>query len=86
MYGDKVAEEKNFRFSDDMISALGNLEFSDLVSIPNETVKSSQNRKTIFFLTIPPRAFSSTFSASLRKITLRGNRQQLRLPIRIHRS
>ena len=39
MYGDKVAEEKNFRFSDDMISALGNLEFSDLVSIPDETVK-----------------------------------------------
>ena len=39
MYGDKVAEEKNFRFSDDMISALGNLEFSDLVSIPDETVQ-----------------------------------------------
>ena len=39
MYGDKIAEEKNFRFSDDMISALGNLEFSDLVSIPDETVK-----------------------------------------------
>ena len=39
MYGDKVAEEKNFRFSDDMISALGNLEFSNLVSIPDETVK-----------------------------------------------
>lgn len=39
MYGDKVAEEKNFRFSDDMISALGNLEFSDLVSITDETVQ-----------------------------------------------
>lgn len=39
MYSDKVAEEKNFRFSDDMISALGNLEFSDLVSITDETVQ-----------------------------------------------
>ena len=39
MYGDKVAEEKNFRFSDDMISALGNLEFSNLVSIPDEIVQ-----------------------------------------------
>ena len=39
MYSDKVAEEKNFRFSDDMISALGNLEFSDLVSILDETVQ-----------------------------------------------
>ena len=39
MYGDKAAEEQNFRFSDDMISALGNLEFSDLVSILDETVQ-----------------------------------------------
>ena len=46
MYGDKVAEEQNFRFADDMISALGNLEFSDLVSISDETVQrltESQN-------------------------------------------
>lgn len=39
MYGDKVAEEQNFRFSDDMISALGNLEFSNLVLIPDEIVQ-----------------------------------------------
>lgn len=56
-----------------------------LFQSPMKLCRGSQNRRTIFFLTIPPRAFSSTFSASLRKIMLLGNKHRLQLPIRIHR-
>lgn len=39
MYGDKVAAEQSFKNSDDMISALGNLDFSELTAISEETVQ-----------------------------------------------
>lgn len=39
MYGDKAAEEQNFRFADDMVSVLGNLDFSELVALDDETVQ-----------------------------------------------
>ena len=46
MYGDKVAEEQNFRFADDMISVLGNLDFSELVALDDETVQKLTPKKT----------------------------------------
>lgn len=39
MYGDKVAAEQSFKNGDDMISALGNLDFSELTAISEETVQ-----------------------------------------------
>lgn len=39
MYGDKVAAEQSFKNTDDMISALGNLDFSELTAISEETVQ-----------------------------------------------
>ena len=39
MYGDDIAEEQQFRFTDDMLTELGNLEFSDLVVLADETVQ-----------------------------------------------
>ncbi len=39
MYGDKAAEEQNFRFADDMVSVLGNLDFSELVALDDKTVQ-----------------------------------------------
>lgn len=49
MYGDKVAAEQSFKNSDDMISALGNLDFSELTAISEETVQQltpEENRAT----------------------------------------
>ena len=46
MYGDKIAEEKNFRFADDMISVLGNLDFSELVELDDETVQKLTPKET----------------------------------------
>lgn len=46
MYGDKAAEEQNFRFADDMVSALGNLEFSELVELDDETVQKLTPKET----------------------------------------
>lgn len=39
MYGDDIAEEQSFAYTDDMLAALGNLEFSDLVVIADETIQ-----------------------------------------------
>lgn len=49
MYGDKVAAEQSFKNTDDMISALGNLDFSELTAISEETVQQltpEENRAT----------------------------------------
>lgn len=46
MYGDKVAEEQNFRFADDMVSVLGNLDFSELVALDDETVQKLTPKET----------------------------------------
>lgn len=49
MYGDKVAAEQSFKNGDDMISALGNLDFSELTAISEETVQQltpEENRAT----------------------------------------
>ena len=46
MYGDKIAEEKDFRFADDMISVLGNLDFSELVELDDETVQKLTPKET----------------------------------------
>lgn len=46
MYGDKAAEEQNFRFADDMVSVLGNLDFSELVALDDETVQKLTPKET----------------------------------------
>lgn len=47
MYGGEIADEQQFRYTDDMLTALNNLEFSDLVTLADETVQKLMPKEDV---------------------------------------
>lgn len=47
MFGDEIADEQQFKYTDDMLAALNNLEFSDLVTLDDETVQKLMPKEDV---------------------------------------
>lgn len=47
MFGDEIADEQQFKYTDDMLAELNNLTFSDLVTLSEETVQKLMPKEDV---------------------------------------